>query len=206
MKQSNSREVKGKLILACSNSRTSFIVEQFRFTDIHHYKNCFVKNILLVILLTKGKFLKSKITIFVILCAVIGLSLGLGSFTFIYGKGYSYLQDDPKACVNCHIMKDQYDSWSKSSHKSVATCNSCHSPQEFYLKYLNKAENGFNHGWKFTSGKYRDPIRIREHNFDIAMKSCLHCHGDLMNSAQHEKPLLEGRSCVQCHRDVGHSH
>ena len=44
---------KEKLILTCNNSRTSFIVEQFRFADIHHYKIYFVKNILLVILLLK---------------------------------------------------------------------------------------------------------------------------------------------------------
>ncbi len=147
-----------------------------------------------------------KIGILAILCSAFGLFIGLGSFTFIYGKGYSYLKDDPKACVNCHIMKDQYDSWSKSSHHAVATCNSCHTPENIYYKYFNKAENGFNHGWKFTTGKYKDPIRIRPHNFDIAVKSCLKCHGQLMNAGTHETQLLEGRSCVQCHRDVGHSH
>ncbi len=137
--------------------------------------------------------------------AMIGLILGLGSFTFFYGQGISYLKDDPKACVNCHVMSDQYDSWLKSSHASVS-CNSCHSPENIYLKYFNKFENGLVHSWKFTSGNYKDPIRIRQHNFDIVMKSCLRCHGALMNSATHEKPLLEGRSCLHCHRDIGHTH
>ena len=154
----------------------------------------------------KGYALKSTVALVVILCALVGLIVGLGSYTFIYGKGYAYLKDDPKACVNCHIMRDQCDSWTKSSHHAVTTCNSCHSPENIYMKYFNKSENGFNHGWKFTTGLYKDPIRIRAHNFDIAMKSCLKCHGQLLNSVTHEKSLQEGRSCVQCHRDVGHSH
>lgn len=103
-------------------------------------------------------------------------------------------------------MREQYDSWSKSSHAHVTTCNSCHAPENLYMKYFNKAENGLNHGWKFTTGKFHDPIQIRPHNFDIAMKSCLKCHGDLMNSVQHQDALLEGRSCVRCHKNIGHTH
>lgn len=150
--------------------------------------------------------LKSTAFLLVLLLAAIGISLGMGSFTFIYGKGYSYLQDDPKACVNCHIMKDQYQSWEKSSHHAVTTCNSCHAPHSIYTKYFNKAENGFMHSWKFTVGNFKEPIRIRPHNFDVAMKACLHCHGEIFQSGQHEKELMAGRSCVQCHKEVGHTH
>ena len=150
--------------------------------------------------------MKLKVTFILVLASLIGLTLGLGSFTFIYGKGYSYLQDDPKACVNCHIMRDQYDSWIKNPHSKVTTCNSCHAPENIYLKYFSKAENGFNHSWKFTLGNFNDPIRIRPHNFDITMKACLRCHGELLNSTGHEEKLKEGRSCVQCHKDVGHTH
>jgi len=33
----------------------------------------------------------------------IGAALGLGSFTFAYAKGYSYLSDDPNACANDRV-------------------------------------------------------------------------------------------------------
>ena len=44
--------------------------------------------------------------------------LGVSAYTFTYAEGFSYLSDDPKACINCHIMNDQYHSWSSSSHHS----------------------------------------------------------------------------------------
>lgn len=147
-----------------------------------------------------------KYHILIALLALCGIVVGLSSFTFIYGKGYSYLQDNPKACVNCHIMRDQYDSWTNSSHHKVTTCNSCHSPENIYFKYFNKIDNGFMHALKFTTGTYNDPIRIRKHNFNITMSACLKCHGELMSSTLHQGPMMEGRSCVACHRDIGHTH
>src|SRR3954463_3049893 len=51
-----------------------------------------------------------------ILAGLTGVALGLGSYTFYYGEGGSYLSTNPQACVNCHIMREQYDGWSKSSH------------------------------------------------------------------------------------------
>ena len=53
----------------------------------------------------------------------LGAAIGIGGYTFIYAKGYSYLTNDPGACANCHIMREQYDGWVKSSHRAVAVCN-----------------------------------------------------------------------------------
>ncbi|MGB2693399.1 MAG: NapC/NirT family cytochrome c, partial [Thermodesulfobacteriota bacterium] len=69
-----------------------------------------------------------------ILSIVVGILIGLGSFTFYYGEGLSYMSKDPKACVNCHIMQSQYDSWQKASHHTVATCVQCHLPHGFVDK------------------------------------------------------------------------
>ena len=38
----------------------------------------------------------------VILGTVIGVPAGIGCYTFVYAKGYSYLTNDPAACANCH--------------------------------------------------------------------------------------------------------
>ncbi len=150
--------------------------------------------------------MQTKLILIFIFAGLIGLIIGAGSFTFIYAKGYAYFSDDPKACMNCHIMRDQYESWNRGSHHAVATCNSCHTPQNFFMKYVNKADNGFWHSLKFTTGYYKDPLQIRSHNFNITMKSCMQCHSGLMNSTLHQKGMDEGRSCVQCHRSVGHAH
>ena len=56
---------------------------------------------------------------------VIGIAVGIGAYTFAYAKGWSYLTDDPAACANCHVMREQFDAWLSSSHRSVAGGNSC---------------------------------------------------------------------------------
>jgi cytochrome c nitrite reductase small subunit len=73
-----------------------------------------------------------------IIAVMAGLVAGLGAYTFIYAKGYSYMTNDPKACNNCHIMNEQFDGWAKSSHKKVAACNDCHTPHDFFGNTLRK--------------------------------------------------------------------
>ena len=40
----------------------------------------------------------------IIAACLLGVPAGIGGFTFVYAKGFSYLSTDPRACVNCHIM------------------------------------------------------------------------------------------------------
>jgi cytochrome c nitrite reductase small subunit len=61
-----------------------------------------------------------------VLCVLFGIALGAGAFTVRYAEGLSYLSTNPTACVNCHIMREQYDGWQHASHHAVATCNDCH--------------------------------------------------------------------------------
>jgi cytochrome c nitrite reductase small subunit len=141
----------------------------------------------------------------IILATGVGALIGIGVYTFGYAEGWSYFSSDPRACVNCHIMSSQYDAWSKSSHHAVATCNSCHLPQEFIPKWLAKGQNGFNHSWGFTFQDFHEPILITPNNAKILQDNCLACHSQLVH------PLLESAnakkdvvSCVHCHADVGH--
>jgi cytochrome c nitrite reductase small subunit len=86
----------------------------------------------------------------VAIVAVVGLTVGLGLFTFHYGEGAAYLSDNPDACVNCHIMQEQFDSWINSSHQPATVCNSCHVPDGPIAKWISKADNGFFHSVAFT--------------------------------------------------------
>jgi cytochrome c nitrite reductase small subunit len=63
-----------------------------------------------------------------------GLLLGLGGYTFVYARGASYLTNDPQACVNCHVMREQFDGWQRSSHRRAAVCNDCHAPHDLFGK------------------------------------------------------------------------
>ena len=138
-----------------------------------------------------------------LLSAMIGVFIAVSSYTFIYAKGASYLSDDPRACVNCHIMRDEFNGWVKSSHKAVATCNSCHVPHDIVGKYLTKAENGFWHSYYFTFDNFHEPIQMRPRSHEIVQENCLGCHGQFVSQiANHEGP--EQVNCIQCHRGVGH--
>ncbi|MBA4377365.1 MAG: cytochrome c nitrite reductase small subunit [Gemmatimonas sp.] len=140
-----------------------------------------------------------------LLAILLGGLIGLGGSTFIYGEGFAYLSNDPQACKNCHIMNDQYDSWLKSSHHAVATCNDCHTPHALLPKYLTKAENGFWHSKGFTLQDFPEPIRIRPHNRRTLNRNCLECHHELV----HEVVAVHGRDesqfdCIRCHITSGH--
>lgn len=139
------------------------------------------------------------------ICFAIGLSVGIGIYTFTYAKGFSYLSTDPKACVNCHVMKPQYESWLKSSHHNVAVCADCHMPHAFLNKYYVKAENGFLHSKAFTLQNYADPIQIRESSLKVLNNSCIFCHNEMTsNIAGHSSKSSEVRECSRCHNSVGH--
>src|SRR5690349_22795389 len=118
----------------------------------------------------------------IVLGVVVGIAVGIGVYTFAYAKGWSYLTDDPAACANCHVMREQFDGWLKSSHRSVATCNSCHTPANFIAKYATKASNGFWHSFFFTTGGYEDNIQIKPHSREITEQACRNCHQEIVDA------------------------
>ena len=141
----------------------------------------------------------------IILAFLLGILIGLGSFTFYYGEGLSYMSTDPKACVNCHIMQPQYDSWQKASHHTAATCVQCHLPHDFPNKYISKAENGYNHSKAFTLQDFHEPITITEKNSRILQQNCIECHNSMVEDLTHGSTTdADAASCVNCHRSVGH--
>src|SRR4051794_23471415 len=108
-----------------------------------------------------------------VVSVLVGMAMGSGGYAFYYGEGLSYLSNNPKTCVNCHIMRDHYDGWSKASHHAVATCNDCHTPHDRTGKYTTKAENGFMHSKAFTLQDFHEPIRIRARNSQVLQASCV---------------------------------
>ena len=142
-----------------------------------------------------------------VVAALAGAAAGLGGFTFVYARGASYLTSDPKACVNCHVMNDQYDGWVKSSHGSVAACNDCHTPPDLVGKYATKASNGFWHSFYFTTGTFPEPIRITPRNRAVTEQACRHCHAAVVEAMVGDRAGHGGRdavSCLRCHASVGH--
>lgn len=140
-----------------------------------------------------------------LLSVAVGALLGSSLFVLDYAEGLSYLSDDPASCVNCHVMRSQYEGWLKAPHATVATCNDCHTPHDVVGKYLAKARNGWNHSVAFTLGTFEDPIRIKPYNAEILNENCRRCHEALVGQIiGHERSDADAISCVPCHRWVGH--
>jgi cytochrome c nitrite reductase small subunit len=140
----------------------------------------------------------------VVIAALFGVAAGVGSFTFVYAKGYSYMTNDPRACANCHVMHEQYDGWVKGSHRTVATCNDCHAPHDLVGKYWTKARNGFWHSYYFTTGGFHEPIRMTARNRRVTEQACRKCHAALTEAIEGPHRAGQELSCIRCHWDVGH--
>ena len=152
----------------------------------------------------------------IFLGVLLGAMAGVGVTTFHYAAGLSYLSNDPAACVNCHIMRDEYDAWRKGPHHAFSTCNDCHVPPHFPQKYIAKAMNGYHHSSGFTFQPSRpdepgaklvfeEPIRIKAKNSQILQDNCLRCHGEFVHDIVGGSTVgADAIRCVHCHRGVGH--
>lgn len=137
---------------------------------------------------------------------IVGMATGVGVFTFGYARGASYMTNDPAACANCHVMREQYEGWQHSSHRSVAVCNDCHTPPGLVPRYVTKAINGLNHSVAFTSGRFHEPIGITERNREVAERACRKCHDRVVDAIDHGRVSGQTRAleCIRCHDSVGH--
>lgn len=140
-----------------------------------------------------------------VLTLLFGMVAGIGGYTFWYAEGASYFSSDPRACMNCHVMREHFESWQKSSHHAVAGCVDCHLPHDFVPKYFEKARNGWNHSLAFTLQNYPEPLRIHSRNFASLKDNCRRCHEDLVGDLVDHGAFADGSNdCIRCHRAVGH--
>jgi len=140
-----------------------------------------------------------------------GALVGLVAYLFYSSNAISYLSEDPKTCVNCHIMTPQYDTWFHSSHREHATCNDCHVPHNNIVnKYFFKAKDGARHSTIFTLRREPQVIYIKDAGLKVVQENCKRCH-EAVNSEvgllklTGEKYLHgEDKVCWSCHQEVPH--
>jgi cytochrome c nitrite reductase small subunit len=140
-----------------------------------------------------------------LLALLLGVCSGLAGFTAYYAEATSYLSNNPDACVNCHIMREQHDGWRKAGHHTVATCNDCHVPQDFFGKYYVKVEHGYRHSKGFTLQDFHEPIQMKESSRAVVNENCIRCHATMVSGIlSHERQDPGGWDCLRCHEGVGH--
>jgi len=137
---------------------------------------------------------------------------GTGLVIFHISNAASYLSDNPRACINCHVMTTEYASWQRSSHARVATCNDCHVPHNSIIrKYSFKASDGMRHAAMFTFRLEPQVIQIKDAGQNVVQENCLRCHSDQIHAtylsrsinAEENKSGI-GRFCWDCHRETPH--
>lgn len=143
--------------------------------------------------------------------ALVGVMIGLMGYIFYISKAHSYLSDNPRACINCHIMAPEYSTWFHSSHGRNTVCNDCHVPHDnFFRKYYFKASDGIRHASMFALRLEPQVIRIRKPGETIVQENCIRCHSELnsvVGTAEVTAKMAHednGKLCWECHTDVPH--
>ena len=142
------------------------------------------------------------------ICALFAFVAGGTLFAFINAEGFLMLTDSPKACVQCHIMGDVYESYIKGDHARQAGCVDCHLPHDTIGYWSKKAYHGLKHGFYFTIGGNPANLDAAAMTHSDVNNQCAYCHADLSHNAinatlgQEQEQL----DCLRCHRGVGHMH
>lgn len=142
---------------------------------------------------------------------LLGTLTGVALVIVRVSNAVSYLSDQPRTCINCHVMAPQYATWQHSSHTRVATCNDCHVPQDnVFRTYAFKAMDGMRHAYVFTFRLEPQVIAIKDAGKAAVQENCIRCHLSLtdriaagrvtLDDAQHGKGVL----CWDCHRETPH--
>ncbi len=140
---------------------------------------------------------------------ILGTFTGLFSLLVKISNAGSYLSDDPRVCINCHIMTPQFATWSHSAHRTVTDCNECHVPHDSFIrKYYFKASDGLRHATVFTLRNEPQTIYIRDAGRKVVQENCLRCHASLFSDGPGmPAEALAGRrdrQCLDCHRYTPH--
>lgn len=135
----------------------------------------------------------------------LGAFFGGASYVAYLSNAVSYMSDDPRACINCHIMVPMYASWQHSSHARVAVCNDCHVPHDsVFRKYYFKANDGLRHSYLFTTRQERQVIQAIPESREVIQANCVRCHEPVLKQAEMTSSHRFDRPCIDCHREVPH--
>lgn len=127
----------------------------------------------------------------------------------LFQVGY-YATSTPQFCGSCHEIQNYVTSWESSAHTTI-NCLECHQPSGELGKFHAKAR-GLNYVFQHFSGDYTIPTEA-----PIFEQNCIQCHlGDSkqhpnalrMNNTSkvnHYEIIKQSRSCLDCHRETGHS-
>ncbi|MBI5101195.1 MAG: cytochrome c3 family protein [Nitrospirae bacterium] len=128
-----------------------------------------------------------------------------------------YFENDPKACITCHVHDDANHAWAVSEHKSV-NCHECHHStkkeqmvQMYRFVFMGVKSVAPRHGevivaWKicyschwekndkFPTAKLMNNSRLHSKHVFMEKIECVKCHGYKIHQF-----TAEPRFCIKCH-------
>lgn len=130
-----------------------------------------------------------------------GVAVGLAVLLIRIANATSYLSDDPRTCINCHVMTDAYASWQRGSHGRVAVCIDCHVPHDnLVAKYAYKGRDGLKHSYVFTVHGEPQVLGLSAPAIPVVQSNCLRCHGQQLMMVR--QAGTSERRCWDCHQGV----
>jgi hypothetical protein len=151
--------------------------------------------------------------------------LALVALFFFVGMGLvgykinDYFENDPNACMTCHVHDDANHAWQVSEHKAI-NCHECHHSskkeqvvQMYRFVFMGVKSVAPRHGevivaWKicyschweknekFSSAKNVSRSRLHARHVFMEQIECVKCHGYNIH-----KFTAEPRFCTKCHED-----
>jgi len=142
------------------------------------------------------------------------IAVGVLLYLVNISRATSYLSENPKTCINCHVMNPQYATWQHSAHARVARCVDCHLPAGHGLEtYMAKASDGLHHAWAFTFNEFGQRIRISEKGKKRVQANCIACHARIVDTLVSNRDRFHDFTnpqasadilCWDCHRETPH--
>jgi cytochrome c nitrite reductase small subunit len=130
-----------------------------------------------------------------------GVAIGLALVLVRIANATSYLSDEPRTCINCHVMTDAYASWQRGSHGRVAVCNDCHVPHDNTVaKYAFKGRDGLKHSYVFTKGDSPQVLGLSAGAVPVVQANCVRCHDHQVMRVR--LAAFGERRCWDCHQGV----
>jgi cytochrome c nitrite reductase small subunit len=131
----------------------------------------------------------------------LGAAAGLALVVARVANATSYLSDDSKTCINCHVMTNAYATWQRGSHGKVAVCNDCHVPHSNPVAtWAFKARDGLRHSYVFTLRAEPQVMRLSAGAVPVVQANCVRCHADRLVMVRLAGPAE--RRCWDCHQGI----
>ena len=137
-----------------------------------------------------------------VIFALVTLFIVMGVFIYVTDMP-RYMTSSPRTCTNCHMMDAAYENWYHAPHQNVTKCVDCHLPHEnvfsyYYVKFASGAHDVYYFSTGITPDRHPHPPGNERRSSNPTAFAAMQIPLQIL------LPMIMGRNCWDCHRDVAH--